>query len=315
MHEAGSEKAGAACDRGLGWLGKNQVLDAPRDWQRDRPWLKGGGWAFQFENAHYPDLDDTAVVAFAMVTTDDHGEHLERARRAADWICGMQSSNGGFAAFDVDNNFTYLNEIPFADHGALLDPPTSDVSARCLMLLSQLPDPQPYHIKAAKACLAYLFREQEPDGSWYGRWGTNYVYGTWSVLIALEQAGVPADTPQIRRAVEWLKSVQREDGGWGEGNDTYYPGVAHGGGPKSTSFQTAWALLGLMAAGEGDSPAVHRGIHYLLRTQRPDGLWDDADFTSPGFPRVFYLRYHGYEKYFPLWALSRYRSLAAARTP
>lgn len=310
LQEVGDARALEGRARAIEWLLSKQVFDEPGDWRRDRPWLDGGGWAFQFENAHYPDLDDTAMVGYAMVCgADEDPEAWEPIRLAADWICGMQSTNGGFAAFDVDNNYTYLNEIPFADHGALLDPPTSDVSARCLMFLMQLAARHPEYRKAAEDGLEFLLREQEPDGSWYGRWGTNYIYGTWSVLIALEAAGVPQDCPPVHRAVNWLKHVQREDGGWGEGNDTYYPGIAHGRGIRATSFQTAWAVLGLMAAGEGDSMAVHRGIHYLLRTQRPDGLWDDDEFTSPGFPRVFYLKYHGYEKYFPLWALARYRNL------
>jgi squalene-hopene/tetraprenyl-beta-curcumene cyclase len=221
----------------------------------------------------------------------------------------MQSANGGFAAIDVDNTHYYLNEIPFADHGALLDPPTSDVSARCLTLLSRLG--RGGDRAAVDRVLEYLRGEQEADGSWFGRWGTNYIYGTWSVLMALEQAGVDPREPMVRRAVAWLGSMQCADGGWGESNDSYYPGQG-GPGPESTSFQTAWALLGLMAAGEVDSPVVRRGVDYLLQTQPSDGLWHEEWFTAPGFPRVFYLKYHGYDKYFPLWALARYRNLTAA---
>lgn len=311
LSEVGSAESRTALAQGLDWLVSQQVMDVPGDWRRDRPRLKGGGWAFQFQNPHYPDLDDTSAVVCAMLEAMDE-KLVEPVRLAADWVCAMQSRNGGFASFDADNNHTYLNEIPFADHGALLDPPTSDVSARCLMMLTQLLAHEPQYGPAVQACLEYLDREQEPDGSWFGRWGTNYIYGTWSVLIALEKAGIPPTDPRIRRAATWLKGVQREDGGWGEGNDTYYPGVPHGAGPNSTSFQTAWALLGLMAAGEVRSPAVSRGIDYLLRQQKADGLWEDPDFTSPGFPRVFYLKYHGYQNYFPLWALARYRNLLAA---
>ena len=217
----------------------------------------------------------------------------------------MQSKNGGYAAYDSDNTYYYLNQIPFADHGALLDPPTSDVSDRCAALLAQLG----YRGRELTECLNFLYQEQEEDGSWFGRWGTNYIYGTWSVLTALERAGHRPDQPHIRRAVGWLKGVQRTDGGWGEDCDTYSEKEKAGKGYASTSFQTAWAMLGLMAAGEVDSAAVRRGAEYLIRTQKADGLWNDEWFTAPGFPRVFYLKYHGYGKYFPLWALARYRNL------
>ena len=288
----------------LDWLKDCQLEDEPGDWRENHPDLRGGGWAFQFSNSYYPDLDDTAVVAWAM-----HQTHLERyqesVQRAADWICGMQSENGGYASFDSDNTHYYLNEIPFADHGALLDPPTSDVSARCATLLSQLG----CQGRELTDCLNFLLEEQEENGSWLGRWGTNYIYGTWSVLDALEKAGHSPDRAHIRRAVTWLKSVQRPDGGWGEDCGTYFHPERAGEGCGSTSFQTAWAMLGLMAAGEMDSPEVRKGAEYLMRAQQADGLWKDEWFTAPGFPRVFYLKYHGYAKYFPLWALARYRNL------
>jgi len=251
-------------------------------------------------------LDDTAAVAYAMVQSGDKA-FADAVQRAAEWICGMQSNNGGFASFDADNDRTYLNEIPFADHGALLDPPTEDVSARCLTLLTQLATSQCRF--AEKKCLEYLFASQEPDGSWYGRWGTNYIYGTWSVLMGLEAAGIAEDHPAVQRAVGWLKQVQRPDGGWGEGCDTYFEPAKRGQGERSTSFHTAWALLGLMSGGDAQSSSVRRGIDFLLRTQQPDGLWSDPDFNAPGFPRVFYLKYHGYDKYFPLLTLARYRNL------
>jgi len=292
--------------RGLDWLKSRQVLDGNGDWRMDRPYLKAGGWAFQFNNEHYPDLDDTALVAQVM-----HRIAPKRYRReirlAADWICGMQSKNGGFASFDVDNTCYYLREIPFADHGALLDPPTSDVSSRCAGLLSlyDRPDQKP----VLDACLGYLSGEQEPDGSWFGRWGTNYIYGTWSALWALTENGNTPDNGSIRNAVAWLKKIQRPDGGWGESCHTYFDSGAAGKDCESTSFQTAWAMLGLMAAGEVESPEVQRGAEYLVRTQQNGGLWKDKQFTAPGFPRVFYLKYHGYDKYFPLWALARFRNL------
>ncbi len=290
----------------LDWLKERQLFDEPGDWRDNRPNLKGGGWAFEYANPHYPDLDDTAVIAWVMHLTGME-RYRESIRQAADWVAGMQSKNGGFASFDADNTYYYLNEIPFADHGALLDPPTSDLTARCITLLAAL-DKVGYR-KAIAAGLEFLRREQEPDGSWFGRWGTNYIYGTWSVLVALKAAGENPNQPYIRRAVEWLKITQRPDGGWGETCETYCDPALAGRGCDSTSFQTAWAMLGLMAAGEADSFEVRRGAEYLMSNQRDDGLWKDDVFTAPGFPRVFYLKYHGYDKYFPLWALARYRNL------
>jgi squalene-hopene/tetraprenyl-beta-curcumene cyclase len=292
--------------RGLDWLKPLQLLTEPGDWQWKRPGLRGGGWAFEFRNDPYPDIDDTPVIAWAMLQTGRPG-YRESVERAAEWICGMQSANGGYASFDVDNTHYYLNEIPFADHGALLDPPTSDVTARCITFLSKL-DRERYRPTIDRG-IAFLKSEQEADGSWFGRWGTNFIYGTWSVLTALEAAGESPQQNTVRRAVDWLKRVQRDDGGWGEDNITYFEPQRAGQHVRSTSFQTAWALLGLMAAGEAGSAAVSAGVDYLKRTQRKRGLWFERDYTAPGFPRVFYLKYHGYSRYFPLWALARYRNL------
>ncbi len=304
LQEEASEEGREPVHRALKWLQDRQLVDGPGDWQENRPGLKGGGWAFQFWNPHYPDLDDTAAVAWAM-----HQSQQERFRlsvlQAANWVGGMQSKNGGFGSFDADNTFYYLNEIPFADHGALLDPPTSDVSGRCALLLALLGGRN----RELKACLDFLAREQEQDGSWFGRWGTNYIYGTWSVLAALEKLHVSPNQFQVQRAVDWLKNKQRPDGGWGEGCDTYFNPRRAGMAPASTSFQTAWALLALMAAGQAGSEEVFRGVRFLIERQQADGLWRDEYFTCPGFPRVFYLKYHGYSAYFPLWALARYRTL------
>lgn len=302
-------KTEAAVERAVSWLISKQISDHPGDWQVRRPHLEGGGWAFQFNNPYYPDVDDTSVVAIALLQSGREKAKIA-SWRAARWIAGMQSKNGGWGAFDADNTYFYLNHIPFADHGALLDPPEVDISARCVWLLNLLRDEVPYFGQVADRGLSFLWREQERDGSWFGRWGTNYIYGTWSTLTALEHTPVPKEHPRIRKAVAWLKSIQREDGGWGESNDSYEDrndpslrGRFH----TSMACQTAWALLALMAAGETESEAVQRGIEYLLRTQGEDGFWHDPYFNAPGFPRVFYLKYYGYDKYFPLWALARYR--------
>ena len=306
--EVGGERAVAEAKRALDWLIPKQVLDLRGDWISQRPNVRPGGWAFQYANAHYPDVDDTAVVAMALDRVQDagQGDYAGAIDRAREWIVGMQSVNGGWGAFDADNEYYYLNNIPFADHGALLDPPTEDVSARCLSMLAQLGD---IKSAAAERALAYLRRSQRPDGSWYGRWGMNYIYGTWSVLSALNAAAIAPEAPEVRKAVEWLAAIQNPDGGWGEDGSSYkldYHGYEAA---PSTASQTAWAVLGLIAAGALDHPAVARGIKYLADAQGADGFWDEPRYTAIGFPRVFYLRYHGYPKYFPLWALARYRNL------
>ncbi len=269
--------------------------------------LAGGGWPFQYRNDHYPDLDDTAAIAWAMQILDPVG-YAEPVRRAADWIAGMQSRDGGFAAFDADNTCTYLNEIPFADHGALLDPPSADVTARCITLFNLLDRPQ--YADTVRRAEAWLLRHQEADGSWFGRWGTNYVYGTWSALVALAGSPRLAGSDAIERAANWLEACQRPDGGWGESNDSYEPGGQPGHGPRSTACQTAWALLGLIAAGRAHRRSVREGVNWLVAQQR-DGRWSDQEFNAPGFPRVFYLKYHGYSQYFPLWALAAWRQALA----
>jgi squalene-hopene/tetraprenyl-beta-curcumene cyclase len=306
--EVGGDAVNAKVKRGLDWLVPMQVLNVRGDWIARRPELRPGGWAFQYANPHYPDVDDTAVVAMAMdrmqgLVNVDYQTAIDRAR---EWIVGMQSANGAWGAFDADNEFYYLNNIPFADHGALLDPPTEDVSARCLSMLAQLGDKDSPTVTRA---IDYLRKTQLADGSWYGRWGMNYIYGTWSVLCALNAAGFPREAPAMRKAVQWMASIQNADGGWGEDGSSYKLDY-HGYEPApSTASQTAWALLGFMAAGETDHPAVARGIKYLADHQGADGFWDEPRYTATGFPRVFYLRYHGYSKFFPLWALARYRNL------
>jgi squalene-hopene/tetraprenyl-beta-curcumene cyclase len=306
--EANKQGNKVSLSKAYDWLKSVQLSDEPGDWRISKPDLAGGGWAFQFANPHYPDVDDTAVVAFSMAESGYEGldESIHRATR---WIVGMQSKNGGYGAFDVDNTYYYLNEIPFADHGALLDPPTVDVSARCAMLMARVSKDHAEYLPALQRTIDYMRNDQEADGSWFGRWGTNYIYGTWSALLGLEQTSLPKSDPMYTKAAAWLKSVQREDGGWGEDNLSYHDDKKFRGRYHfSTAFQTAWAVLGLIAAGEVNSPEVKAGIEFLLRNQQSDGVWDDPCFTAPGFPKVFYLKYHGYDKFFPLWALARYRN-------
>jgi squalene-hopene/tetraprenyl-beta-curcumene cyclase len=317
--EAGGEAAERQARRGLDWLLPRQVLDIRGDWAVQRPDVRPGGWAFQYANPHYPDLDDTAVVVMAMnraqerLPPADAAAFAEPIARGREWIAGLQSRDGGFAAFDADNTAEYLNHIPFADHGALLDPPTADVTARCVSMLAQLGETRDTSPALARAT-QNLLDSQEADGSWFGRWGMNYIYGTWSALCALNAAGVDRHAPAMRRAVGWLVAIQNEDGGWGEGGESYRLDYAGYKPAPSTASQTAWALLGLMAAGEVDHAAVTRGIAYLSRMQGADGVWPEERFTATGFPRVFYLRYHGYPKFFPLWALARYRNLTRSNS-
>jgi squalene-hopene/tetraprenyl-beta-curcumene cyclase len=314
LFEVGTEAAERAANDALDWLKPKQILDVAGDWSAQRPGVRPGGWAFQYANPHYPDLDDTAVVVMSMdrarqrTDADKRGEFDTAIERGREWIVGLQSKDGGWAAFDADNTYHYLNNIPFADHGALLDPPTADLTARCVSMLAQLDEEEPTSPELSRG-VAWLMQDQHPEGSWFGRWGMNYIYGTWSALCALNAAGVDPQSPTVRRAVDWLLRIQNPDGGWGEDGSSYkldYKGYEPA---PSTPSQTAWALLGLMAADEVEHPAVARGITYLVAQQEAAGLWNETRFTAVGFPRVFYLRYHGYAKFFPLWALARYRNL------
>lgn len=308
--EAGEEPRGPCMTRAFDWLAEREITKVKGDWAWQRPDLAPSGWAFQYWNDYYPDVDDTAVVVTALHRGGDP-KYKDAIERAAVWICGMQSKNGGWGAFDADNTHYYLNHIPFADHGALLDPPTVDVSARCLSMLAQLGYKREHPVVAR--AIEYLKREQEKDGSWFGRWGINYIYGTWSALSALNAIGEDMGQPWIRRAVQYLKDYQQGDGGWGEDGATYWKervGEVKG----STPSQTAWAILGLMAAGEVEDPAVKRGVDYLLKAPRDGAKWEEKLMTGVGFPRVFYLRYVGYSAYFCTWALARYRSLTQSNS-
>jgi squalene-hopene/tetraprenyl-beta-curcumene cyclase len=293
--------------RASDWLLDRQVLESG-DWAVKRPGLEPGGWAFQFDNPFYPDLDDTAVVAMALNQVDypDAARRRGAVERAVQWLRGMQDKNGGWASFDTDQTRLLFNNIPFADHGALLDPATDDLTARCIECLGQLgvgPDDP-----AIQRGVAFLRRSQTPEGAWYGRWGVNYLYGTWSVLRGLQAIGMGPADPMVRRAVRWLGDRQNPDGGWGEMCDSYPDARLKGRGTSGPS-QTAWALLGLMAARQAETRVVERGIEFLLRTQQPDGTWTDSLWNGTGFPRVFYLQYHLYAHYFPLWALGAWRRL------
>jgi squalene-hopene/tetraprenyl-beta-curcumene cyclase len=305
LMEAGVPGTGPAVRRGLDWIAERQVLDAVGDWARARPNVRPGGWPFEYRNDHYPDVDDTAAILCALHRADPE-RYRHAITRGVEWVLGLQSRNGGWGSFDADNTHHYLNNIPFADHGALLDPPTADLTARCISALTQIGYPREH--PAVAQALDYLKRDQEPDGSWFGRWGTNYIYGTWSVLSALNAAGEDMTQPYVRRAVAWLKSCQQADGGWGESCGSYWP-ERKGEAVASLPSQTAWALLGLMAAGEIESDVVARGVGYLRQAPHRDGKWDEELYNAVGFPRVFYLRYHGYSAYFPLWALARYQNL------
>jgi squalene-hopene/tetraprenyl-beta-curcumene cyclase len=291
--------------RAVEWMLTKQVA-LPGDWQVKRPHVQPGGWAFQYDNPFYPDLDDTAMVLMALEKV--RGIDPDRTRLAREqglgWFLGMQNHDGGWASFDADNNRLYLNNIPFADHGALLDPSTEDLTGRGLELLGTLG--YGLDFEPADRALDFIRHSQRHDGPWYGRWGVNYIYGTWSVLRGLGAMGVDPRHEFVQRAVRWLLRRQNGDGGWGETCESYTRPELAGRGVSIPS-QTAWALLGLFAAGHRSGPAVDTGVAYLLRTQQPDGSWEDAFWNGTGFPRVFYLKYHLYARYFPLWALGVYR--------
>jgi len=307
LSESGIAENHPAITSSVEWLFDKQVF-IRGDWSDNVPDLDGGGWAFQFENDFYPDVDDTSMVVMAMIRAGVH-KHPEKCKRlgqAVNWVIGMQNPDGGWGAFDLDNHYEYLNNIPFADHGALVDPSTSDLTGRCIEMLTMLGYDRSFPPIARG--LEFLRREQEESGAWYGRWGVNYIYGTWAVLVALGALGEDPAQPYISKAIGWLKDIQNSDGGWGEDCNTYDDPSLQGKG-ESTASQTAWALLGLMAVGETKSESVERGIQYLLRTCEGKDGWMEAPYTGTGFPRVFYLRYHGYSHYFPLWSLGVYRNM------
>ncbi|CAH0776128.1 unnamed protein product [Bemisia tabaci] len=294
-----------AAMRGLEWLRPKQILDVRGDWTYTRPHLLPGGWPFQFGNSVYPDIDDTVVTVMAMHRADPEA-FAEAIKRGRDWAIGMQSHNGGWGTYDADNDHHWLNQIPFADHGFLIDDQTADVTGRCLSLLGQLGE-LPATSEAARRGMEFVLRKQEPDGKWWCQWGLNYTHGAWSALSGLNAIGMSHDDPRVKLAVEFLVSVQNEDGGWGEDGITYERGCYVT--APSAPTQTAWALLALMAGGAVRHPAVARGVEWLLRTQCDHGLWEEESYQGACAPSLPFLRYHGYCKYFPLWALARYRNL------
>jgi squalene-hopene/tetraprenyl-beta-curcumene cyclase len=332
---------GLETTHGVRWLLDREVHQ-PGDWSATNPHLEPGGWFFEYRNSFYPDTDDTAMVLMALaraagaeghpLTASDDGvmignrqpdfhsetgtlplaELADASRRGLRWLLGMQNSDGGWAAFDRDINRELLTKVPFADHNAMLDPSCPDITGRVLEALGH------FGVRvgtpAVDRALAFLERTQDANGAWPGRWGVNYLYGSWQVLAGLNRVGFDMDAPMVRRSVAWLKKVQQSCGGWGESCASYDdPSLAGRGTP--TASQTAWALLGLLAAGEAESEAVQAGVQYLLDTQLPDGGWHEEPFTGTGFPKVFYLKYHMYPLYFPLMALARYAGRAGDVSP
>ncbi len=301
------------------WLLSKQTTTRA-DWAVKAPNIEPGGWFFEMENEFYPDVDDTVMVLMALYKAYcPHGEPWQSApsrvreamRKGVAWVFAMQNRNGGWASFDKDNEKMILQYVPFADHNAMLDPATADITARTLECLSFYGyDTSDSRVKRA---LAFIRQEQEPDGSWFGRWGVNYIYGTWQTLRGLYCIGVNRHEETCQRGADWLRSVQNRDGGWGETCRSYADPINHKGVGPSTASQTAWALMGLMNAGDTASEAVECGLEYLLSTQRSDGTWDEQWFTGTGFPQVFYLRYHLYRHYFPLWAMGQYVSFTGGR--
>ena len=319
LGEAGVRRDDPRLLKAADWILSKEVRQKG-DWAEKVKNVEPGGWYFEFNNEFYPDVDDTGQVLLALNCVDNPRERYqyEVCQRAINWIWAMQCKNGGWAAFDKDNTKTIFQYIPFADHNAMLDPPTVDITGRMLEMLAQYGftrnDPR------VEKAVQFVLKEQEPDGSWFGRWGVNYLYGTFLVLRGLEAMGMWNHEPAIQQAAEWIRMVQNSDGGWGETCGTYDDPNQRGIGP-STPSQTAWAVLGLLAAGDTRSDSVAKGVRWLIDRQHEDGSWDElvpgrngeSYYTGTGFPRVFYLGYHLYKQYFPLLALTTYkRAMEAA---
>ncbi len=302
MADAGVDHDTPVARRGARWLLDKEVRFSS-DWQLSCPSVEPSGWYFEFDNAHYPDVDDTAMVLMAL---QRNGGPAARSaiRRGLDWLLAFQNDDGGWAAFDRTKDRPLLEKVPFADHNAMQDPSCPDLTGRVLECFGYCGFPANH--PAVPRAIAFLQKHQDPSGGWFGRWGVNYIYGTWQVLIGLKAIGADMDQPFIRKAADWLRNCQKPDGSWGETCDSYIDPSLKGQG-HSTPSQTAWAIMGLIAADGPSTPAVARGIDWLIRHQRPDGNWDEHYFTGTGFPKVFYLKYHLYRLYFPLMALARHR--------
>jgi squalene-hopene/tetraprenyl-beta-curcumene cyclase len=307
LGEAGLPKTNPRMVKSADWILQKQVRK-PGDWTVNNKKGKPGGWYFEFNNEFYPDVDDTAMVALGLAQVEHpNGRYqLESVERAIDWVLSMQCKNGGFASFDKDNDRMVFQHIPFADHNAMLDPPTVDITGRILEMLAAYGYDKNH--PAVKKALKFIRDEQEPDGSWFGRWGVNYIYGTMQVLRGLEAMGTDHHEPYVQQAAEWIRMVQNPDGGWGETCGSYDDPNTKGTGP-STPSQTAWAVMALLAANDTRSDSVARGVAYLLKTQQKNGAWDEPWYTGTGFPRVFYLMYHMYRQYFPMIALTTYKKM------
>jgi squalene-hopene/tetraprenyl-beta-curcumene cyclase len=293
--------------KGAQWLLDKEVRK-PGDWRVKCPELEPGGWAFEFLNDWYPDVDDSGFVMIALkgIQVKDRKSMNGAIKRGINWCLGMQSKNGGWGAFDKDNTKYLLNKIPFADLEANIDPPSADLTGRMLELMGTFGYAREF--PAAARAIEFLKRNQEPEGPWWGRWGVNYLYGTWSVMCGLAAIGEDPSQPYIKKATNWIKSRQNIDGGWGETCESYHDRTLMGMG-ESTPSQTGWALLALMAVGEAGSSTVARGIQFLVGTQKGDGTWDETQYTGTGFPKYFMIKYHIYRNCFPLMALGTYRTL------
>lgn len=313
LAEAGLKRDHPMLQKAAEWLISKEIK-IRGDWAVTNPDGPTGGWHFQFQNVFYPDVDDSAMVMLALRHVhlcDEAAQAREKAcRRGVDWILSMQAKSGGWAAFDKENTKVVLTKIPFADHNAMIDPPTTDITARVIELLGYLGYDKSF--APIRRAVDFIKRDQEKDGSWFGRWGVNYIYGTWQALRGLRAVEEDMKQPYVRKAVDWLKSVQLPDGGWGETCATYHDPSLKGKGPATPS-QTAWAIMGLMAAGVMDD-SVKRGAEWLIRNQKADGTWDESESTGTGFPKVYYLEYTMYRNYFPVQALGVYQKSLAARS-
>ena len=306
MLQGGMDKYHPSLKKACDWLASKQIFRRG-DWSVKKPLLEPGGWAFEFENSWYPDVDDSAVVLLLLnKCADENSVTQQNLSRGLRWVLGMQGKDGGWGSFDVDNDMKILNQLLFGDLEAMIDPSTPDLTGRVLELLGSLG----YGLSndVVRRAMAFIKLTQEKEGSWWGRWGVNHLYGTSTVLAGLNAVGEDMSSLYIRRAVQWIKSMQNADGGWGENCESYRQSPSNTCTDRSTTSQTAWAIMALIAAGEAGGREVMNGVTFLLKRQRADGTWEEKEFTGTGFPKYFYIRYHNYRNCFPLMALGRYLS-------